>query len=319
MFSRRPLSPFRWPPQLPLASIFFAAVRQQAVCSFVSLTMAALANVSDLGLAQRVIDAVVPCLIDRLNSERDSEIMYTVAEALSEQARLCYESLTDGAAFSASPPSGSPGGPGISVPSAASKSDATPHTTCRISLAVAENLFKAVQLAMHDSMDRRVQSAKFIAANPDSDADDAEVLNEELAAEDDFMVNLVDTVGYVVKQHGVAIMPLVGETIGEGGWAGVLELRVATPFHRSAASPFSQASTSFLTSPRRTPFRGPFATPQSASATTSSNSHLQLRTGFFQPCYRQSSTCWRRLATRRRCGRLRRTARPCVRSLAGIP
>lgn len=154
--------------------------------------MMALANVSDPGLAQRSVDAIIPPLLVRLNGEHDTEIMYTIAEALSEQTRLCYESVVDGAD---SPPS-------------------TPHTTCTISLKDAEALFKAVQAAMHDSIDRRVGSAKLIAANPDSDADDVEELQENLASENEFMINLVDSVGFVIKQHRSAIMPLVATTIG---------------------------------------------------------------------------------------------------------
>jgi len=176
------------------------------VCSLVYLTIASLANVSDPGLAQRTLDTLLPPLLVRLNEEHDSEIMYTIAEALSEQTRLCYDSLTDGAAIGQAVPVGGEG---------AVKSTATPHTTCMVSLSSAEALFKAVQAAMYDSMDRRKMSAKQLAANPDSDADDMEGLKEDLAVEDEFMVNLVDTVGFVIKQHRSAIMPLVAATIGK--------------------------------------------------------------------------------------------------------
>ena len=268
--------------QLPLTSEFYAAIRQQAVCALVNLTLAALANVTDLGHAQRTVDVIFPVLLARLNTEHDSEIMYTIAEALSEQARLCYESGTDGAAVSVSPPSGSPGGPVAPAATAAAKSDATPHTTCKISLESAAALFKAVQEAMHDSIDRRLQSARLIAANPDSDADDADGLKEDLAAEDDFMVNLVDSVGYVVKQHGAAIVPIVGASIGALG-AGVRGRHLTV--RRFLHDDFMQALTCFPTSPTRTPSHGPYAMPRSACATTSLSLPHPSRTRFSHLCW----------------------------------
>jgi hypothetical protein len=202
---------------VPLLGEFYAAIRQQAVCSLHSLLLAALANVSDYSHAQRTLDAILPALLPRLAAENDLEVLYTVGESLSMITKSSRDSIVDGAAIpaphSASPPSGSPGGvASVAVPG--KDSDATPHTVCVISQERALAIFQAVQSAMADSLDRRAQLAKQLSANPDADHDDVEGLNDALAPEDEFMVNLVDSVGWVVKQLGPASLPIVGASIG---------------------------------------------------------------------------------------------------------
>jgi hypothetical protein len=203
--------------QVPLLSEFYAAIRQQAVCCLHSLLLAALATITDYTLAQRTLDSMLLPLLSRLSAENDLEVLYTVAEALSMITKTSRESLSDGAAVpppaSASPPSGSPGGAPLTT-DATKDEDATPHTICVISAARALDVFKAIQGAMIDSLDRRTSVAKRLAANPDADHDDAEGLDDDLAPEDEFMVNLVDSIGYVVKQLGSNAVPIVASSIG---------------------------------------------------------------------------------------------------------
>jgi hypothetical protein len=203
--------------QIPLLGEFYAAIRQHAVCSLHSLLLSSLANVADYGHAQRTLDVMLPALLARLTKEQDLEVLYTVAESLSMIVKTSRESISDGAAVpppsSSSPPSGSPGGVPPAV--AAKESDATPHTVCSISAERAFAVFQAIQAAMSESIERRTQFAKQIAANPDADRDDADGLDDDLAPEDEFMVNLVDSVGYVVKQLGAAAVPVIASSIGE--------------------------------------------------------------------------------------------------------
>lgn len=208
----------------------FASLREMAANGLHYCVMSALADVSNPAKGQQVFEACLDGVMEALDHEAMVEVQMVLGEELETLVKLSYESLTDGNAVT---------GPSIVVSqhvlnavsvAAAIKNTAaakeaqssgaaaipeedrpTPHTVCVLPEDRLPDLLGLLQEMLESSHRRRAVVIREVAANPDADEEDAERLDTELEGENDFVSHCVDTMGYAIKTHRAAVLPIIGK------------------------------------------------------------------------------------------------------------
>lgn len=171
----------------------FPNIKQHAIDMLTYLLMAAISDTSgDGNHGQRVLDQIFPFLIDRVLKERSSlETAQAVNVEICEAAKIAYESAD--ADFC---PMDAPKSPGA-------------YRRVVVRLEFVAPLCAALKSAMTLIDRRREKAANDLRENPDADEEAVEHLQEQLESDDQMLSNFVDTVGYCIKMHGAAVMPIL--------------------------------------------------------------------------------------------------------------
>lgn len=185
----------------------FAAVREFAAGGLRGILLSALADVSDLSHAQRVLEALLPPVLAKMAKEHDEEVRPLLGEAVSELFRVCYESTSDGAAVDVAIVAPKVGAGGVE------HEGPTPHTRAIVPLASLPSILKSLQAVMQGCYERREAAKKQHAKNPDADEEEVMRFETQMEGEDELLMNMVDSVGYIIKQHKDAAMGPVGATV----------------------------------------------------------------------------------------------------------
>jgi hypothetical protein len=178
----------------------FSTIRDSALAAVPPLLQAALADTADVAHGQRVLEAMLPVLMNGMLSASDSDLggLYDTAAALSEVTRFAYESTSHG----------SPGTP------VASANAAAPRAAAVVPLPALTKLYEVLKKAFERCVARRQAAVTQFQANPDHDEEDMGRLAESLEGESDFITNLIDTLGYTIKQHKAAVLPQLQADLG---------------------------------------------------------------------------------------------------------
>jgi hypothetical protein len=185
------------------ASSEFASIRVRANEGLAPLFQAALADTTPATStsstrAQRLLDDLIPFYSLRLQKERENDVFFNNLASLVEVARLAYESTSP----EWTGPDGAASGP--------------PGTYRPVTLPFEHfpELFKALKASLARIDATRAEARKAIVDNPDVDDEDLEKLQDNLAAVDEGISHVVDTVGYCIKTHGSKVVPILSADLG---------------------------------------------------------------------------------------------------------
>eukprot|EP00949_MAST-11_sp_MAST-11-sp1_P002975 g2975.t1 len=179
---------------LPLVTDKFSpSVREVSVLVLPKLLHAAACGLRDGGgnaaATQNLLETAMAPILTQLQKEVNREVLLSVAEAASMMMRVCYES----------------GG--------------MDEYTCSLRPAVCKVPPKLAQACTHvfaesakQSAARRVEKINE-ARQKQLDAEDMELLEEELEEEDELLTNMVDSIGFLLKQHGPDFLPLFNQHV----------------------------------------------------------------------------------------------------------
>ena len=177
----------------------FAAVRLRANEGLAPLFQAALAETASGGArAQRILDDLIPFYAERLRKERENDVFFNNLSSLVDVARLAYESTN----------------PEWTGPEGAAKGPPGTYRPAILPLTSFAVLFTALKAALARIDATRADARKALVDNPDVDEEDLEKLQENLAAVDEGISHVVDTIGYCIKTHGAKVFPILAADLG---------------------------------------------------------------------------------------------------------
>jgi hypothetical protein len=196
---------------VPLVESHFGALRGLAVNTMRGLLLSCLADIGQPDKAQKFIEVALPTLAKVATEERDQENLFLTGECLSECLRVCWESVSDGAART---PPAIPYSLPASAMQWAAAGASTPHTQAVVPMPLVPQLLEALAACLGLAIRRREALVREFRKDAERDEEDEEMLEAYLEGENDFLTNMVDSVGYLIKMHRGAIVPHIATTVG---------------------------------------------------------------------------------------------------------